>query len=348
MSSTEKATRCIPISLGRVGSVSIASGWRYSKSSRRPLPSGVWSIAMLAWLPSRPTAVSVHSPLTVARPRTVSPRSVKKAIAASRSRTAMPTFSSLMGTHCTLPSQARVFRHVTRRGLVSDRWTRTSRSETSRRTSLAASCMVARGRGSRSRSPAGGSTSPCSRPTEGADMASYVQTGPVTTWYEEHGDGEPPVLLHGGPVDARFFEPNLKPLAERFHVYTPERRGHGHTADVEGPITYQLMTDDTIAFLDQVIGGPSDLVGHSDGAFIAIQRPDLVNRLVMISGGFDKSGEAAPDMEFDVDQVVQFLGTAYGEVSPDGEAHFPVVAAKIGELMKSEPHEDIAELGKIR
>ena len=111
------------------------------------------------------------------------------------------------------------------------------------------------------------------------------------------------------------------------------------------------MTDDTIAFLDQVIGGPSDLVGHSDGAFIAmliaIQRPDLVNRLVMISGGFDKSGEAAPAVEFDVDQVVQFLGTAYGEVSPDGEAHFPVVAAKIGELMKEEPHEDITELGKI-
>ena len=35
---------------------------------------------MLAWLPSRPTAVSVHSPLTVSRPRMVRPRSVKKAI----------------------------------------------------------------------------------------------------------------------------------------------------------------------------------------------------------------------------------------------------------------------------
>jgi hypothetical protein len=46
--------------------------------------------------------------------------------------------------------------------------------------------------------------------------------------------------------------------------------------------------------------------------------------------------------------VEQFLGSAYGEVSPDGEAHFPVVAAKIGELMTTEPHEDIAELGKIR
>ena len=182
-------------------------------------------------------------------------------------------------------------------------------------------------------------------------MAEYVQLGVVKTWYDEHGEGEPLVLMHGGLVDARFFEPNLAALIERFHVYTPERRGHGHTPDVDGPITYQLMADDTIAFLDEVVGRPADLVGHSDGAFVAMlvamQRPELVNRLVMISGGYDKSGEAMPEMELDVDQVVQFLGPAYGEVSPDGEAHFPVVAAKIGEMMKTEPHLDVAELAKV-
>ena len=98
------------------------------------------------------------------------------------------------------------------------------------------------------------------------------------------GAGEPLVLMHGGLVDARWFEPNLGPLAEKFHVYTPERRGHGHTPDVEGPITYQLMTDDTIAFLETVVQRPADLVGHSDGALVALvvalRRPDLVRRLV--------------------------------------------------------------------
>jgi pimeloyl-ACP methyl ester carboxylesterase len=182
-------------------------------------------------------------------------------------------------------------------------------------------------------------------------MAQYVQLGDVRTWYDEHGDGDPLVLLHGGLVDARWFAPNLAPLAEHFHVYTPERRGHGHTPDVDGPITYQLMADDTIAFLDTVVGEPADLVGHSDGALVAmlvaIQRPDLVKRLVMISGGFDKSGEASPDTEFDVDQVVPFLGPAYGEVSPDGEAHFPVVVGKVGEMFRNEPHVDPAELGRI-
>jgi pimeloyl-ACP methyl ester carboxylesterase len=183
-------------------------------------------------------------------------------------------------------------------------------------------------------------------------MGQYVQLGPVKTWYDEHGAGPPLALLHGGLVDARFFEPNLAPLAEKFHVYTPERRGHGHTPDVEGPISYQLMADDTIAFLDQVVGMPADLVGHSDGAFVAMlvamQRPELVHRLAMISGGYDKSGEAMPGMEFDVDQVVGFLGPAYGEVSPDGAAHFPVVAAKIGEMAKTEPNLDVSELAKVR
>jgi pimeloyl-ACP methyl ester carboxylesterase len=92
-------------------------------------------------------------------------------------------------------------------------------------------------------------------------------------------------------------------LTERFHVYVPERRGYGHSPDVPGPITYQLMADDTIAFLDTVVGEAADLVGHSDGAFVAMlvamQRPGLVNQLVMISGGSNKSGEANPEMEWD-------------------------------------------------
>lgn len=182
-------------------------------------------------------------------------------------------------------------------------------------------------------------------------MGAYAQLGAVRTWYDEHGGGEPLALLHGGLVDARFFEPNLPALAEHFHVYTPERRGHGHTPDVEGPITYQLMADDTIAFLETVVGQPADLVGHSDGAFVAMlvamQRPELVMRLVMISSGFSKAGEAAPDADWDVDAIAEFLAPAYGEVSPDGIDHFRVVAAKVGEMAAVEPNLQASELAKV-
>jgi pimeloyl-ACP methyl ester carboxylesterase len=116
-------------------------------------------------------------------------------------------------------------------------------------------------------------------------MGSYVQLGEVRTYYEEDGDGPPLVLLHPGAADSRAFEGNLPGLAEHFRVYRPDRRGHGRTPDVDGPLTYELMAQDTIAFLEQVVGGPAYLVGHSDGAPVALvaalARPDLVPRLVV-------------------------------------------------------------------
>src|SRR4051794_33841689 len=117
-------------------------------------------------------------------------------------------------------------------------------------------------------------------------MATYVQLGDVKTWYDEQGAGKPLVLMHGGLVDARFFAPNIDALAGRFHVYTPERRGHEHTPDVDGPITYQLMADDTIAFQESVVAGPADLFGPNGGGVlampVAVQPPGLVKRLGVI------------------------------------------------------------------
>jgi pimeloyl-ACP methyl ester carboxylesterase len=111
------------------------------------------------------------------------------------------------------------------------------------------------------------------------------------------------------------------------------------------------MADDTIAFLDTVVGRPADLLAHSDGAFVAMlvamQQPELVKRLVMISGGFNKSGAADPDAEWDVDQLFEFLGPSYGEVSPDGIDHFKAVARKVGEMVAVEPDLQASDLANV-
>ena len=49
-------------------------------------------------------------------------------------------------------------------------------------------------------------------------MGTYVELSQVKTWYDERGEGEPLVLLHGGVVDARFFDQNIEPLAARFRA----------------------------------------------------------------------------------------------------------------------------------
>ena len=130
-------------------------------------------------------------------------------------------------------------------------------------------------------------------------MSAYIDLGGIHTWYDERGEGEPLVLLHpgGAGVDARAWGPNLSALAQRFRVFTPERRAHGRTPDADGPITFELMANDTIAFLDAVVGEPAHLMGCSDGATVALVRraatgPTWIRRLVFIAGVFHRDGWA--------------------------------------------------------
>ena len=99
-------------------------------------------------------------------------------------------------------------------------------------------------------------------------MSNYVQHCNVHTSYEEDGEGETLVLLHPELADSRVFEEYVPEFAHHFHVFRPDRRGHGRTPDVEGPITYEQMTRDTIAFFERVVC-PAYLLGHSDGATVA-------------------------------------------------------------------------------
>ncbi len=112
----------------------------------------------------------------------------------------------------------------------------------------------------------------------------------VRTWYGEAGEGPPLVMLHPGGVDSRAFGPNVEALAGHFHVWLPERRGHGRTPDTDTPYGYDTGADDTIQFLEQVVGGGARLLGMSDGAIVALhvtlKRPDLVERLVFAGGVF--------------------------------------------------------------
>jgi len=173
-------------------------------------------------------------------------------------------------------------------------------------------------------------------------VAEYVQLGDVRSWYERYGSGEALVLLHpgGAGVDARALGSNVGALAERFRVYTPERRGHGRTPDVEGPISFDAMAQDTVAFIESVVGEPAHLVGTSDGAIVgllaALRRPDLVRRLVFVAGVFHRDGWEPQVIDPD-NEPPEFLRRLYGELSPDGIDHYPAMVAKLAKMHQNEP-----------
>jgi pimeloyl-ACP methyl ester carboxylesterase len=171
-------------------------------------------------------------------------------------------------------------------------------------------------------------------------MSGYVELGNVNAYYEVDGAGAPLVLLHPGLADSRALEEYVPALAQRFRVYRPDRRGHGRTADVDGPITYDVMAEETIAFQERVVGGPAHLLGHSDGApvalLVALERPDLVRRLVFSAGVFHHEGWTPGAVELD-DETVAFFADYWGAVAPQGPEHFHVVKAKLDRMHHEEP-----------
>ena len=85
------------------------------------------------------------------------------------------------------------------------------------------------------------------------------------------------------------------------------------------------MARDTIAFLEQVVGGPAFLLGHSDGAVVALltalERPDVVPKLVFSSGVFHHEGWAPGAIDLD-DETLAFFADYWGAVAPDRPEHF--------------------------
>jgi pimeloyl-ACP methyl ester carboxylesterase len=183
-------------------------------------------------------------------------------------------------------------------------------------------------------------------------MAEYAQLSGGSVWYDERGEGEPLVMIHGGAVDSRFFDHNVDTLAERLRVIRTDLWGHGRTADREGPFSYDSFVADVAELIELVADGPAHVFGHSIGAgvamVLAMRRPELVRNLVLASGGFNIEADAPVDIDTAVEQSVAFLGSTYGEVSPDGQDHFAAVVRKDFELSAREPKftaEDIAVIG---
>ena len=187
-------------------------------------------------------------------------------------------------------------------------------------------------------------------------MGTYVELPRVKTWYEIEGAGDPLVLLHGGFCTNETWGAQRPDFSAQYRVFLPERRAHGHTPDVAGPISYYDMASDTIDFLTSVVAKPAHLVGWSDGGIVgllvAIARPDLVRKLVVIGANFEPFA-GLPGMEALLEHfTAEGAGLApfraqYEAVSPDGPAHWADVVARMLEMFRVEPNISLDDLARI-
>jgi len=114
------------------------------------------------------------------------------------------------------------------------------------------------------------------------------------------GDGPTLILLHGLAGSSREMLPTAAALRDEFRVLLMDQRGHVSSTRRPGDLSRDAYVRDVIEVIERYASGePSILVGQSMGAhtafLTAVERPDLVARLVMLEGhvaGSEDSSEA--------------------------------------------------------
>jgi pimeloyl-ACP methyl ester carboxylesterase len=165
----------------------------------------------------------------------------------------------------------------------------------------------------------------------------YVSVNGLNMYYEVHGKGQPLVLLHGAfSAIGTSFGKILPQLAGTRQVIAFELQAHGHTADIDRPLSLEGMADDTASAIRELGLESADILGYSMGAavalHVALRHPHVVRKLVLASVSYTLSGIHPGLMEGLGDMTPEMMygspwHAEYMKIAPHPE-HFARLFAK--------------------
>lgn len=170
----------------------------------------------------------------------------------------------------------------------------------------------------------------------------YASVNGLRMYYEIHGTGQPLLLLHGAFLTVEAWGKLLPALAQSRQVIAVELQGHGHTADVDRPLTFGQMAEDAAALLRELKVERTDVYGYSMGGTVALalaaRHPGLVRKLIVHGSFYNKEGwEPEAYRQFSAlppDFAPKPLKDPYDRVAPDPK-RWPVLVAKVKEMESS-------------
>jgi pimeloyl-ACP methyl ester carboxylesterase len=176
--------------------------------------------------------------------------------------------------------------------------------------------------------------------TSSAPQTGFAPVNGLNMYYEIHGAGRPLLVLHGAYMTIELMGKLVPELASSRQVIAVELQGHGHTADSDRSLTYEGLADDTAGLLRHLGIATADVYGYSLGAGVglqvAIRHPQLVRKLVVVSGSYTSDG-LYPEVVATIEHITPqlFDGTpwceAYERTAPAPGA-FPTLVDRLKQL----------------
>ena len=112
----------------------------------------------------------------------------------------------------------------------------------------------------------------------------YAVVNGIKIYYEEYGQGQPLLLLHGNSESIASFRLQIPEFSKHYKVIAVDTRGQGKSSEDGKTYTYDLFADDMNSFLNYLNIDSANIVGWSDGGntglIMAMKYPKKVKRLI--------------------------------------------------------------------
>lgn len=183
-----------------------------------------------------------------------------------------------------------------------------------------------------------------SRPAA-ASTAGLASVNGIELGWQSFGAGDPLILLHGGFGSVEMFGDNVAALAGGRRVIGVDLESHGRSPVTDRAMRFETMADDIAALIGELGVGRADVMGFSLGGGVAlrtaIQHPDVVDRVVLVSTPVRRAGWH-PEMTAGMDAMGPAfaelmrrtpLFQTYERIAPRVE-DWPVLVGQVAELLK--------------
>jgi pimeloyl-ACP methyl ester carboxylesterase len=157
-------------------------------------------------------------------------------------------------------------------------------------------------------------------------ISGYVSVNGLDMYYEIYGEGKPLVLLHGGGSTIyTSFGRIIPELSKHRKIIGVELQAHGHTNDRDSDLSFEQDADDVAALMKSLNIAKADFFGFSNGGNttmqIAIRHPELVDKIIVASSFYKRSGVYPWFWDFmnaaKIEDMPQVYKNTYLKVAPD-------------------------------
>ena len=166
----------------------------------------------------------------------------------------------------------------------------------------------------------------------------YLDITDAKIYFEEYGEGEPLIFLHGNNGSIEDFYQQIPFFAKHYRVIVLDTRGQGRSTDLtKTPYTYEVFSNDLFQVIQKLNLKKVNLVGWSDGGNTALifnaQHPELINKIVTIGAVLNPNGVK--------DELIENFKNLANKPSENTNL-------RLIELMLNEPNITKSELDKIQ